>query len=81
MALANRVGEEDVLTFEGASFITDPNGSVVARAPKGEEHILYADMDFGKVEESAARQLFMQHRRPEAYDGGAVSIHNSLSQA
>lgn len=73
MALANRVGPEAVLTFEGASFVTDPNGSVVARAATGEEAILTADLDFNLVERSAARTLFMQHRRPETYEGGAVS--------
>ena len=81
MALANRVGKEEVLTFEGASFITDPNGSVIARAPKAVEHTLYADLDFNLVEKSAARQLFMQHRRPEAYEGGAVTINNPQSQS
>ncbi len=79
MALANRVGPEDVLTFEGASFITDPNGSVSARAPKGEDAILVADLDFGLVDASAARRLFMQHRRPEAYEGGAVKRYNPSS--
>jgi N-carbamoylputrescine amidase len=74
MALANRVGAEDVLTFEGASFVTDPNGSVVARATTGEEAILTADLDFTLVDQSAARTLFMQHRRPDAYEGGAVKI-------
>lgn len=73
MALANRVGSEDVLTFEGASFVTDPNGSVVARAPKEEETTLMVDLDFELVDQSAARTLFMQHRRPDAYEGGAVT--------
>lgn len=73
MALANRVGPEEVLTFEGASFITDPNGSIVARAPQADETTLLADLDFSLVEQSAARTLFMQHRRPDAYEGGAVA--------
>lgn len=73
MALANRVGSEDVLTFEGASFVTDPNGSVVARAPKEEETTLMVDLDFELVDQSTARTLFMQHRRPDAYEGGAVT--------
>lgn len=81
MALANRVGKEEVLTFEGASFVTDPNGSVVARAPIGEDHVLMTDLDYELVEKSAARTLFMQHRRPEAYHGGAVALPNSLTDA
>lgn len=73
MALANRVGKESHLTFAGASFVTDPDGSVVARAPEGAEAILYSDMDFSRVESSAARTLFMRHRRPDQYAEGAVS--------
>jgi len=77
MALANRVGKESVLTFEGSSFITDPNGSVVARAPAGEDATLTADLDYTLVDQSAARTLFMQHRRPEAYEGGSVNVVHS----
>lgn len=74
MALANRVGEESVLTFEGSSFVTDPNGSVVARAPAHEETTLMVDLDLSLVELSAARTLFMQHRRPDAYQQGSVAL-------
>ncbi|MGA1493803.1 MAG: nitrilase-related carbon-nitrogen hydrolase [Rhodothermales bacterium] len=77
MALANRVGQESVLTFEGSSFITDPNGAVAARAPAHVETTLMADLEFTLVEESPARTLFMQHRRPHAYEGGSVAIHPS----
>lgn len=74
MALANRVGPEEHLTFAGESFVTDPDGSVIARAPAAREAILYADLDFSRVPASAARQLFLQHRRPSEYDGGAVAL-------
>ncbi|MBO6574235.1 MAG: hypothetical protein JJ896_02370 [Rhodothermales bacterium] len=72
-ALANRVGKEDVLTFGGGSFVTDPDGRVVARAPEMEEHILYADLDLSRCDASHARQLFLQHRREDQYAGGAVA--------
>lgn len=81
MALANRVGEESVLTFEGSSFVTDPNGSVVARAPAHEETTLMVDLDLSLVERSAARTLFMQHRRPDAYQGGSVAINQTQKKA
>jgi predicted amidohydrolase len=81
MALANRVGEESVLTFEGSSFVTDPNGSVVARAPAHEETTLMVDLDLSLVERSAARTLFMQHRRPDAYQGGSVAINQTQNKA
>jgi predicted amidohydrolase len=66
-ALCNRVGEEECLTFGGESFVCAPNGSVIAKAPAGEDFILYAACDLPKVERSHARKLFLRHRRPELY--------------
>ena len=76
MALANRVGQEDILTFGGGSFVVDPAGRIVAQAPEISEAILYADLDLRHCEESHARQLFLKHRRPDIYAGGAVCIQN-----
>ena len=67
VALCNRVGAEDCLTFAGESFVTAPDGTVIARAPAGENTILYADLDPAAVSRSHARRLFLQHRRPELY--------------
>lgn len=72
MALANRVGEEEVLTFGGGSFITDPFGQLIAQAPEGEEAILYADLDLSRCKDTPARTLFLQHRREDQYIRGAV---------
>ena len=72
MALANRVGREDVLEFAGGSFVTSPFGCVLAKGPEAEEAIVYADLDLDTCAESPARRLFMRHRRPEQYRGGAV---------
>ena len=66
-ALCNRVGEEECLTFGGESFVCDPAGLVVARAPEGEESILFADLDLSQVAESHAQKLFLRDRRPELY--------------
>jgi N-carbamoylputrescine amidase len=66
-ALCNRVGEEECLTFAGESFICDPAGRVVGRAPALEESILYADLDLSEVDSSHARQFFLRDRRPELY--------------
>jgi len=74
MALANRVGQEDVLTFGGGSFVVDPMGNVIARSPESEPFILLQDLDFERCVESHARKLFLRDRRPEAYEGGAVRI-------
>ena len=40
---------------------------MIARAPQGTDTILYADVDFARNAVSHARQLFLQHRRPELY--------------
>jgi N-carbamoylputrescine amidase len=64
-ALANRVGREEVLEFAGGSFVCDPLGQVIARAPLGEGCILYADCDLSLVASSPARRLFLRDRRAE----------------
>lgn len=67
IALCNRVGAEDCLNFAGESFVCAPDGRVLARAPKSEDFILYADFDLAAARNSHARRLFLQHRRPELY--------------
>jgi N-carbamoylputrescine amidase len=67
IALCNRVGIEGELVFAGQSFICAPDGSVVARAPCGEDHLLVADLDLAAVPDSHARRLFLRDRRPELY--------------
>ena len=66
-ALCNRVGEEECLTFAGESFVCDPAGRVIARAPTSEDAILYADIDLSEADTSHARRLFLRDRRPELY--------------
>jgi N-carbamoylputrescine amidase len=67
VALCNRVGAEECLTFAGESFVCAPDGQVVARAPAMADTILYADLDPAANGRSHARQLFLRHRRPELY--------------
>ncbi len=66
-ALCNRVGKEDCLEFGGESFVCGPDGEVLARAPKSEDAILYAEVDLASANNSNARRLFLKHRRPELY--------------
>jgi predicted amidohydrolase len=67
VALCNRVGVEECLTFAGESFVCAPDGQVIARAPQGQDAILYADIDLTQPPRSHARRLFLRHRRPELY--------------
>jgi predicted amidohydrolase len=67
VALCNRIGREECLTFAGESFVCAPDGRVTARAARLEETILYADLDLRQTASSHARRLFMQHRRPDLY--------------
>ncbi len=66
-ALCNRTGIEDTLTFSGESFVVDPRGRVVTRGKKLEDDLVLAEIDLGQCADSPARQLFLQHRRPELY--------------
>jgi N-carbamoylputrescine amidase len=66
-ALVNRVGREDALEFAGESFVVDPDGAVIARAPAGCDHILYADCDLARVAASHAARHFLEDRRPLVY--------------
>lgn len=81
MALANRVGEEERLTFAGGSFVTDPHGQLITQAPHGEEATLHAEIDLGECEAAHARRLFLRDRRPDQYDGGAVALSSSSEAA
>jgi N-carbamoylputrescine amidase len=67
VALCNRVGEEDRLSFAGESFVCDPSGRVIARAGLGKDEILTADLELEEVAASHARRLFLRDRRPELY--------------
>ncbi len=67
VALCNRVGEEERLTFAGESFVCAPDGRVVARSPSLEDHLLLVNVDLDSVGSSHARRLFLRDRRPELY--------------
>lgn len=66
-ALVNRVGKEDYVIFGGESFISDPEGQVIARAPSGSDCVLDADIDLYQVKTCTAKKHFLLDRRPEIY--------------
>ncbi|MHA2307308.1 MAG: nitrilase-related carbon-nitrogen hydrolase, partial [Candidatus Hodarchaeales archaeon] len=67
-ALVNRVGKEDCVTFAGESYVTNPEGEVIARAPKMKDYILYSEIDFANLKHCPARKHFLLDRRPSIYN-------------
>jgi predicted amidohydrolase len=66
LAMCNRVGTEDAVTFCGGSLVIDPDGEIIARAGDQEE-ILLADIDYARIEQSRKERQFLALRRPESY--------------
>jgi N-carbamoylputrescine amidase len=73
VAVANRVGVDDTLTFFGRSFAADPYGRVLARASEDDVALLLVDLDLDLVEEARRDMPFLRDRRPETY--GALVAH------
>lgn len=69
VALCNRVGVEDGVTFAGGSMVVDPRGEILAKAPQGEESVLEVALERDAV--ARARQPYA-HLRDE---DPAVTLH------
>jgi len=67
VAVANRAGVDDTLTFFGGSFGVDPHGRVLARAPENDVALLLMDLDLDLVEQARRDLPFLRDRRPETY--------------
>jgi N-carbamoylputrescine amidase len=67
MVTVNRIGHEPPLTFYGSSFISDPYGRVLVRAPRDEPAVLVADLDLDQRRDWLELFPFLRTRRPETY--------------
>jgi beta-ureidopropionase len=67
VALCNRVGVEERLTFAGESYVCGPDGAVIARAARGQDATLVADIDLADASRSHARRVLLKDRRPDLY--------------
>ena len=76
-ALCNRVGEEEVLTFQGNSFVTSPGGQILVQAPAGQDAVLVAEIDLSETSRSHARRHFLIDRRPRWYAGWDIDRDES----
>ncbi|WP_327160404.1 nitrilase-related carbon-nitrogen hydrolase [Streptomyces zaomyceticus] len=68
MVVPNRVGTEGRSTFYGSSFVSDPYGRVMLRAPRDREAVLVADLNLDQRRDWLEFGL-MKTRRPELYGG------------
>jgi len=71
VAAVNRVGHEGEagggLEFWGSSFVSDPFGRVLARAPSDREDVVVVTCDRGLLEETRRNWPFLRDRRIDAY--------------
>jgi N-carbamoylputrescine amidase len=72
VAATNRVGHEGAvdggLEFWGASFVSDPFGTVLRRASHQSEEVVLASCDLRRLEEIRRNWPFLRDRRIDAYD-------------
>ena len=68
VAAVNRVGDEEGIRFFGQSFVADPFGRVIARAPADEEAVLVVECDLAAVERTRRDWPFLRDRRIDAYE-------------
>lgn len=59
---------DDGIEFWGQSFVSAPNGQVIARASVDQEEVLLVDCDLDKVEFSRTHWPFLRDRRIDAYE-------------
>ena len=62
---ANRVGHEDGIAFWGGSEIVAPDGTLVARAPEFDEHLLVGEVDPDLVARERARNPLLRDERDD----------------
>ncbi len=68
MVAVNRTGVEGPLTFYGSSFISDPYGRILVKAPRDEPAVLVADLDLDQRRDWLALFPFLTTRRPDTYE-------------
>jgi N-carbamoylputrescine amidase len=66
MVVINRIGLEEPVEFYGSSFVSDPYGRVLVRAPRDRPAVLVADLDLNHRRDWLGFGL-MTTRRPDQY--------------
>jgi N-carbamoylputrescine amidase len=69
VAAVNRVGREGDVRFWGASFVAEPSGQLIARAPHDDEYLLIVNCDLRAIATMRQNWPFLRDRRIDGYDG------------
>lgn len=72
----NRVGSEDLedTDYYGTSYFVNPRGQIVGDAASDtEDEVVVRDLDMSEIEAARRHWAFYRDRRPEVYEGIAVS--------
>jgi N-carbamoylputrescine amidase len=67
MVAVNRIGREGPLEFYGSSFISDPYGRILAKAPRDTPAVLVCDLDLDQRRDWLELFPFLETRRPDTY--------------
>ncbi len=67
VAAPNRTGIEGNIEFWGASFVSDPNGNILARGAHDREETLLVECDFDRIDVVRTHWPFLRDRRIDAY--------------
>lgn len=67
VAAPNRTGLEGNIEFWGASFVSDPNGNVLARASHDQEETLIIECNLDQIDVVRTHWPFLRDRRIDAY--------------
>ncbi len=67
VATVNRTGREGRMQFYGQSFVSDPFGKILKRAPEDKEEVLVQKLDLSRNEFFAQGWGFLRNRRPDTY--------------
>jgi omega-amidase len=67
MIVANRVGNDDGVSFCGRSRIIDPYGVIIAAASQDREELIQAEISEDAVKSVRSQMEVFAHRRPDVY--------------
>jgi predicted amidohydrolase len=66
IAMCNRVGQEEAMTFSGQSLVADFRGDILVRADDS-ERLIYADVDLEKSHIAREESPYFKLRKPQFY--------------